>query len=486
STTWKAPSSWSACWWAWPATSSPTRHAPSGPSAATTAAWNPSNGKRWNRPPSSPAPPRWSPARSCCRNAAGGSARRSTSSWTCGPRTCRGLTSRPGWGARPRGGASNWPGPWTASPASWAWRRAAMTDPRNLPSLSSLKAPGATDPAERLSDLWRQGQRPDVHEFLAGVGSPTPTQMLAALRLDQQERWRAGERIAAEAYLQPYPALQGDPELAVELICGEYLLREELGETPPLAEYQQRFPHHADRLRQQIEFHEALKPATFPGRPTTGPAGERSTQPAGAEPATGRERPATCPAVPGHAILGELGRGGMGVVYKARHLALNRLVALKMILAGPHAGPEELARFKSEAEAVARLQHPNIVQVYEVGEHDGLPFFSLEFVDGGTLEERLAEALLAPGEAARLGEVLARAVHYAHERGIIHRDLKPANILLQGEEWPAEQGYADFVARINADQDKANQGKDPEDRPEQANPQAAHPALAFAAPIRAR
>src|SRR5205823_14214222 len=134
--------------------------------------------------------------------------------------------------------------------------------------------------------------------------------------------------------------------------------------------------------------------------------------------------------LPGYEILGELGRGGMGVVYKARHVKLNRLVALKMILAGEHAGAQEQARFRTEAEAVARLQHPNIVQIYEVGEQDGRPFFSLELVEGGSLDRRLAGKPQPPPEAARLVEILARAVQAAHERGIVHRDLKPGNILL--------------------------------------------------------
>jgi tRNA A-37 threonylcarbamoyl transferase component Bud32 len=134
--------------------------------------------------------------------------------------------------------------------------------------------------------------------------------------------------------------------------------------------------------------------------------------------------------IPGHEILGELGRGGMGVVYKARQTKLNRLVALKMVLAGGHAGAAELLRFQTEAEAIARLQHPNIVQVYEVGEHEGKPFFSLEFCGGGSLEKNLAGTPLPAGEAAALLEVLARAVQAAHDKGVIHRDLKPANVLL--------------------------------------------------------
>jgi WD40 repeat protein/tRNA A-37 threonylcarbamoyl transferase component Bud32 len=140
--------------------------------------------------------------------------------------------------------------------------------------------------------------------------------------------------------------------------------------------------------------------------------------------------------VPGYEILEELGRGGMGVVYKARQTKLNRLVALKMILASGHAGEAELARFRTEAEAIARLQHPNIVQVYEVGEHDGRPFFSLEFCPGGSLDRKLAGTPLPPQQAAQLVETLARAMQAAHEANVIHRDLKPANVLLAADGSP--------------------------------------------------
>jgi serine/threonine protein kinase len=144
--------------------------------------------------------------------------------------------------------------------------------------------------------------------------------------------------------------------------------------------------------------------------------------------------PAAPGAVPGYEILGELGRGGMGVVYQARQTSLKRFVALKMVLAGRHADPEQRARFRAEAEAAARLQHPNIVQVYEIGEHDGRPFFSMEFVEGTSLDRHLAGSLLQPGPAATLVAQLADAIHYAHQRGVIHRDLKPANILLRNDE----------------------------------------------------
>ncbi len=145
-------------------------------------------------------------------------------------------------------------------------------------------------------------------------------------------------------------------------------------------------------------------------------------------------RKGAAPPVSGYEILGVLGRGGMGVVYKARQVQLNRIVALKMILAGGHAGAYQRQRFVTEANAVAALQHPNIVQIYETGERDGLPYFSLEYCDGGSLQQKLGGQPMAPKTAADIAEQLSRAMQYAHERGIVHRDLKPANILFAGEE----------------------------------------------------
>jgi serine/threonine protein kinase/Tfp pilus assembly protein PilF len=134
--------------------------------------------------------------------------------------------------------------------------------------------------------------------------------------------------------------------------------------------------------------------------------------------------------VPGYEILDTLGRGGMGVVYKARQTSLNRVVALKMILAGGDAEAEVLARFRAEAEVVARIQHPHIVQIYEIGTQDGLPFFSLEFCSGGPLSRKIAGTPQPSREVAEIVAILARAMHEVHRRGIVHRDLKPANILL--------------------------------------------------------
>jgi tRNA A-37 threonylcarbamoyl transferase component Bud32/mono/diheme cytochrome c family protein len=175
--------------------------------------------------------------------------------------------------------------------------------------------------------------------------------------------------------------------------------------------------------------------------------------------------------VPGYEILAELGRGGMGVVYKARQTKLKRLVALKMILAGAHASTKELARFNAEAEAVARLHHPNIVQIYEVGEHQEKPFFSLEFIEGGNLAQRYRGQVMPPPQAAELLQTLARAIHHAHLHGIIHRDLKPANILLTADGIPkiTDFGLAKQVDReISATQSGAVMGTANYMAPEQA------------------
>lgn len=142
----------------------------------------------------------------------------------------------------------------------------------------------------------------------------------------------------------------------------------------------------------------------------------------------------TPPLVPGYEILYEVGRGGMGVVYKARQISLNRPVALKMILAGPHAGPQERERFRREAEAVAQLQHSHIVQIFEIGEANGYLYLALEFVEGGSLAQYLAGTPWNATDAAELIESLATAVHYAHTQGVVHRDLKPGNVLLARED----------------------------------------------------
>ncbi len=147
------------------------------------------------------------------------------------------------------------------------------------------------------------------------------------------------------------------------------------------------------------------------------------------------------PEIPGYEVQELLGRGGMGVVFRARHLRLNRIVALKMALAGAYASPHERERFQREAVAVAGLRHPNVVQIHDVGDFDGRPYFTMEYMEGGSLAERLSGTPMPAHQAALLVATLASAVQAAHMGGIIHRDLKPSNVLLTADGTPK---VADF------------------------------------------
>ncbi|HEY7327878.1 MAG TPA: protein kinase [Gemmataceae bacterium] len=193
-------------------------------------------------------------------------------------------------------------------------------------------------------------------------------------------------------------------------------------------------PELLDELRRRLQTLQCLDPAL--AATSSSPTGTEATGIAPTIVDDSGSALRRAQAVPGYEILGELGRGGMGVVYKARQKNLDRLVALKMILAGAHAGQRQRERFRGEAEAAAQLQHPNIVQVYEIGEHERCPYISLEYIDGRGLHDVLCKGPMPPLEAAALVEQLAHAVQYAHQRGIVHRDLKPSNILLTQEGTP--------------------------------------------------
>src|SRR5262245_16752647 len=289
--------------------------------------------------------------------------------------------------------------------------------------------------AAELGRQWRCGKAPVLEDFLADWSSAGPRPAVSARELaelvsfDQRERWRRDQRPAAEEYLRRFPQLLSDDELALDVIYSEFLLREELGQDPKSLEYQLRFPDFAETLQDQIEFHQAMAANGSSRRSDLDT--RRSASATRQISALGERLPAhLMHLVPGYEILSELGRGGMGIVYRARQLSLNRLVALKMLRASDCGSAALLARFQAEAEAVARLHHPNIVQVYDYGEHDGLPYLALELVDGSSLATTPGGNSRTAREAAEIVVTLARAVQFAHEQGIVHRDLKPANVLV--------------------------------------------------------
>lgn len=208
------------------------------------------------------------------------------------------------------------------------------------------------------------------------------------------------------------------------------------GENPSPESLCAQCPHLTEPLRERIRILQAMAPVLdlMPFHSEIAlPSAVTDANPA-------LETASTPPAIAGYEILGELGRGGTGVIFKARQSALDRLVAIKVILVGRSKDSVALARFDAEAKTVARLEHPNIVRIHDSGVHDDCPFLVLEYMEDGNLGHFLSGHRLSVNQAASLIELLARTIHYAHEQGIVHRDLKPTNILLKG-------------ARLSADND---------------------------------
>ncbi len=295
-----------------------------------------------------------------------------------------------------------------------------------------------------------------IRETIDGLSASLSDQ-IELLAGELRSRWRSGQRVSIETLGAAFTQVAKNEEQLLDLVYHELLIREEFGEKPTLEDFTARFPQHVERLQRLFAVHGAIEDDDWgddlesaladdvqqdedggPGladlsnsrgdlSPTEfGDNGERKKAHWPRKPRD--SRPVEAP--PGYELLEEIGRGGVAVVFRARQQILNRVVALKMLLAGGAASKEILARVQQEAEAVAQLQHPGIVQIHEVGEHRGLPYLSLEYIAGGTLYEWLDGRPLPPLEAARVIEQLARTTQFAHEHGVVHRDLKPANVLL--------------------------------------------------------
>jgi tRNA A-37 threonylcarbamoyl transferase component Bud32 len=276
------------------------------------------------------------------------------------------------------------------------------------------------------------------------MSSRTPesrSELLAQLRADQSQRWQRGERVPVEHYLGQYPELSGDTEALVELIQSELLRRREAGEQPALDEYLARFPDQTELLRRSW-------PA-LSAPPTKAWADSHSS---GTTVAESRPASAPPPATPGLRLPGlelgdKLGEGGMGFVYRARDVRLDQPRAIKVIRRGSFGTAEAHERFNREAKAVARLDHPGVVRIYQLGEHEDTLYICMECVEGGSLQARLREGPLEPRAAAELVARLALAVQHAHDNHVLHRDLKPGNVLLTaaGEPKVSDFGLAKLL-----------------------------------------
>ncbi len=292
-------------------------------------------------------------------------------------------------------------------------------------------------PSVAFCRAWKEGQSPALETFVTGLSDVSPAELATLIRIDIAARWNRSDRRRPEEYFELFSTVASDAELAVDIIYTEYIAREQSGERPRLAEYQQRFPVFANVLAKQIGLHQAID-ALDDNQQSEQPEHDQT------ESSSGELDDNSSNGEASYEILEQIGSGGMGVVYKARQPALNRLVALKMVRAIDADNAELLARFRSEARVVAALHHPHIVQVYDFGEHERLPYITMELITKGSLADRLDGTPWDPRIAAELVAKLAAAVRFAHEHHVIHRDLKPANVLVVRDDKELEVKVTDF------------------------------------------
>jgi hypothetical protein len=294
---------------------------------------------------------------------------------------------------------------------------------------------------ERFEKAWNGPAPPRIEDYLPAVEHPARLAVLAELvRIDLERRLAAGESVRVEEiYLSRFPELGNHAGLVVSLVSREFHFRRSREPRLTLAEYLERWPQYHCELRLLL---------TSGEQPTRTDVAQTLAEPPKGGP--GEARRITGRRLDCYELLGEVGHGAGGIVYRALHLRLNRTVALKIVQESQCSQPENLVRFLQEAEVVAGLRHPYIAQIYEVGQLDSRPYYTMEFMEGGSLAQKCARAPQPPRQAAQMVEMLARAVQTAHQCGIIHRDLKPSNVLLASDGTPRITDFG-LAKRVQGD-----------------------------------
>lgn len=353
-----------------------------------------------------------------------------------------------------------------------------------------------------FQDAWRRNEPPSLTVFLKRIQDQSQdireALRIRLIQLDQAVRWQLWRKQAdamaqtangasssterpiprraplLEDYARSCPDIGPLDSLPLELIVHEFQLRTECRDNPQLEEYQQRFPQFASELPTAVmtalvesdtavtgpDGMTLIEPAHLKGTGTRRPSGETTMPMQPSE--LPRRRRATDRLAPSgqqfgqYELLHEIARGAMGVVYKARHVAIDKPVALKMILAGQLASSQEIRLFQQEAKNAGQLEHENIVRIYDAGEIDGQHFIAMAFIEGQSLSDMVREKPLPPRRAAEIVELVARALHYAHTQTqpVFHRDIKPANILMDSSGKPFVTDFG-IAKRVEGEDSKA-------------------------------